>query len=159
MSAWHTLQFSTLQLADDDATRSLGARIGRLAERGGCFIGLVGDLGAGKTTFAQGLVDTLSDGKCEASSPTYTLHQQYDTTPVVHHFDLYRLDDLDDLENVGFWEHADEPGCIVLVEWLDRIPEAWPNDGIVVELEHRANGRTASIYAGEKWFEDIVKLA
>lgn len=137
---------ASLRLDDEDATRRLGAFLARHHGRGG-WIGLVGDLGAGKTTLVQGLVTAL-DRSAEASSPTYTLLNEYHTDPPVWHFDLYRLETVDDLETVGYWDYAEDRDAIVVVEWIDRIRAAWPGEGVVVWLRHQEEaGRTAQIWA------------
>lgn len=131
-------------LEDEAATLAFGQRMARSA-RAGDFLGLVGNLGAGKTTFARGFVAEL-DPDQEATSPSYTLVNVYECEPPVFHFDLWRLEDVDSLESVGYWDYLDQPG-IALVEWLDRIPLAWPGSGTVVELVTDGTGRRAKIWA------------
>lgn len=93
--------------------------------RGGDVVGLVGPLGAGKTTLIQGLTDAL--GRPEGvyvNSPTFTIMNTYPTTPLINHFDFYRLSDADELQEVGFYEAA-RSDALCLVEWMDALPEAW----------------------------------
>lgn len=132
-------------LPDVDATRDLGALAAAALVSGG-FLGLIGELGAGKTTLVQGLVGALGG---TASSPTYTLLNEYELTPRVYHFDLYRLEDVDDLESVAYWDYVTDPRAISIVEWLDRVPEAWPNGGSVLELQHEAGTRRATLWSTE----------
>lgn len=76
---------------------------------------LFGDLGAGKTCFTNGILyglGFLSGG----SSPTFTIVNEYPTTPVINHFDLYRLTSEDDLFDMGFADYFDK-GRITIVEW------------------------------------------
>lgn len=85
-------------------------------------VGLSGDLGAGKTCFVRGLVGGLDRAAAaEVSSPTYAICNLYPSDPPVAHFDLYRLEDAEELEGVGFRE-ADEGWRVV--EWIERIAEA-----------------------------------
>ena len=141
----------SVALADADATRHLGEEIGARSERGD-FLGLIGNLGAGKTTFMQGFV-TGVDGTFaseDVSSPTYTLLNTYATQPPVYHFDLYRLEHVDDLESVAYWETIEGRG-ISCVEWLDQIPHAWPpghtvSRRTVLLFETEGEGRKVSIF-------------
>ncbi len=119
---------ATRHLADAAATERAGAALAALVTPG-TFIGLSGDLGAGKTTLIRGLVGALGLARGEeVSSPTYTLIQLYAVdapcSPVAH-IDLYRLEDADDLESTGYWDVVEEAG-LLLVEWIERIPAAWP---------------------------------
>ena len=139
-------------LQDEDATRRLGAAVAELVADGG-FVGLIGELGAGKTTFAQGLVAALHPGG-DATSPTYTLLNEYGGEPPIFHFDLYRLGSADELETVGYWDYAEDPRAVVLVEWIDRVPAAWFGRGAVIALAHDSGRRTAAIWVthrAEHW--------
>lgn len=151
----------TLRLAEPQQTARLGALLARLLGDGG-FVGLVGDLGAGKTSLVQGLVGELNP-TAEASSPTYTLLNEYETEPPVWHFDLYRLESADDLETVGYWDYAEDDEAIVLVEWIDRILMAWQPRGALVWLTHEpGDTRAAAIWAPPElepvWRERLMKL-
>lgn len=93
----------------------------------GSVLALEGDLGAGKTTFVQGLVAALPGGaQVRVQSPTFALARTYPTTPPVHHLDLYRLDDESaayDLGLVEFWEDREALCCI---EWPSCAAAALP---------------------------------
>lgn len=134
----------TVDLSDEDVTRRLGRALAHRLDAGD-FVGLIGNLGAGKTTLVQSLVRTLSP-HAEATSPTYTLLNEYDTDPPVVHVDLYRLETYDELESIGYWDYAESGFAITCVEWLDRIPEAWPRDGIIVEMQRVDSQRTARLW-------------
>lgn len=97
-------------------------------------VGLTGDLGAGKTTFAQAFVAALPRGSsCRVTSPTYAIIQVYETRPPVRHVDLYRIDSADQLDAIGYGEQLYAPG-INLVEWIRSVPEALPREWLEVEL-------------------------
>ena len=136
-------------LSDPESTRRFGARLGAFLGKGS-FLGLIGDLGAGKTTLMQGLVEALSGSQFEASSPTYALVQEYETVPKVFHMDLYRLENLEDLESIGYWDYLDEREGLCCVEWLDRIPEAWPEKGWILELRSEGDGRRIRLYGDQE---------
>ncbi len=138
----------TLRLRDEEETKELGRWIA--AELGaGDFLGLIGDLGAGKTTLMKGMVEARSKNSEQALSPTYSLVQVYETTPPIFHMDLYRLQNWADLESIGYWDYLDRDG-IVCVEWLDRIPGAWPEQGVIILLSREGRQRTAVIWADEE---------
>jgi tRNA threonylcarbamoyladenosine biosynthesis protein TsaE len=97
------------------------------------FISLVGDLGTGKTAFTRGFASLAAAGAA-VRSPTYTLVNEYrGKVRPVFHFDVYRINDEDDLYSIGFYDYLDEGIC--LVEWCDLIPYALPDRYISVTLE------------------------
>ncbi len=147
-----------ISLGDDGATRRLGEELAGALGEGG-FVGLVGDLGAGKTTLVQGLVGGLDDsGRWAATSPTYSLIQIYDTSPPVFHMDLYRLEGWDDLESIGYWDIVEGGEGLACVEWLDRIPGAWPGTGMIVELIRHGAGRMARLWADSSHRDQIEEI-
>jgi len=104
------------------ATRRVAAALAR-ALTPPCVVLLHGDLGAGKTTFAQGFVHALSGGaELRVQSPTYALARTYETTPPVHHLDLYRLDDESVAHDLGLLEMLSDADAFALVEWPERAP-------------------------------------
>lgn len=97
-------------------------------------IGLGGELGAGKTTFAQGFMAGVPGSRPElVTSPTYAIVHDYDTTPPVRHVDLYRIGSMEELDAIGFAEAMAAPG-VNLVEWFGRVPEALPEERLEIEL-------------------------
>lgn len=98
----------------------MGRRLGRLA-RPGLVVLLAGDLGAGKTCFAQGVADGLDvPADSPVTSPSYTLLNLHRGRLPLYHFDLYRLSVVADLEDLGYDEIAEGDG-VTLVEWADRL--------------------------------------
>ena len=89
----------------------------------GTVLGLVGPLGAGKTTFVQGAALGL-DAKdpFRVKSPTYALWHTYPTQPLLHHIDLYRLGDVEEVYAMGIDEAFEDEHAIVCVEWADLAP-------------------------------------
>ena len=136
-----------IDLPDAEATRRLGASLGKLLESGD-FLGLIGQLGSGKTTLVGGLLEELGSANA-ARSPTYTLVNVHETTPPLYHVDLYRLEDVDDLESIGYWDYVSAADGILCVEWLDRVPEAWPGQGVIAVLAYRDQGRRVRLYSSE----------
>lgn len=135
----------TIHLADEDATTRLGADLAAAAKVGDVFA-LSGDLGAGKTTFARGFVRALAnDAGLDVPSPTFTLVQSYAGRIPAHHYDLYRLPDGSDLDELGF-DEAIADG-VALVEWPERALDALPAARIDIVLRHDGGGRSAEISA------------
>lgn len=135
-------------LPDEAATARLAADLALVLKQGD-VVALSGDLGAGKTHFARAFIRALAgDPALEVPSPTYTLAQIYETRPRVTHFDLYRLGDESELDELGF-EEAVETG-LVLVEWPERATDALASASLYIELtDGPAGGRTAHIRATE----------
>jgi tRNA threonylcarbamoyl adenosine modification protein YjeE len=146
---------STLErfLPEERATVQLGADLA-LALRLGDVLALEGDLGAGKTTLARGLIRALAgDQELEVPSPTFTLVQAYEGRIPIHHFDLYRLSSAAELDELGF-DDAIAQGA-ALVEWPDRAGGRLPESAVHVELTHREEGRVARITGSGPVFERI----
>ena len=114
-----------MRLADPAATEALGARLAALAGPGD-VITLTGPLGAGKTSVARGLLAALGlEG--EAPSPSFAIVQPYAPPEVrypVLHVDLYRIDDPDEIEELGLDEALSD--SLLIVEWPERAPGMWP---------------------------------
>lgn len=83
------------------------------------IICLEGDLGAGKTLFTQNFCKALNV-KESVTSPTFNLMNVYEGDKRIYHFDLYRLENEEDLEEIGFYEYSDVDDEVVLIEWPDR---------------------------------------
>ena len=99
---------------------------------------LIGDLGAGKTTLAKGIVEGRGAARAEdVSSPTFTLIHQY--APDIYHVDLYRLDDERDVENIGLRDLISSAN-LVLLEWAERFPGVLPRDRFEIRLNTLGDG-------------------
>jgi len=123
-----------IRLADEAATLRLGAALAGLV-RPGDVITLSGDLGAGKTTLARGLLAALGLAG-EAPSPTFAIVQTYappETSMPVAHIDLYRIDNPDEAEELGL-DDLRHDHCL-LVEWPERLSAAAWQDGLRLRLQ------------------------
>jgi tRNA threonylcarbamoyladenosine biosynthesis protein TsaE len=137
-----------LDLDDADATARLGAAIAQ-ALRVGDTVLLFGELGAGKSTLARGLVRALTTPHEDVPSPTFTLVQFYESHPPVAHFDLYRLNDPDEAWELGIDEALDR-GAIV-VEWPQRLGSRLPPDRLDIDLAEHRDGRRARLVPHGSW--------
>jgi tRNA threonylcarbamoyladenosine biosynthesis protein TsaE len=103
-----------------EETRTLAEKMGSCIAVG-TVVALIGDLGSGKTVFVQGLANGLEISKdYHITSPTYTLINAYTGRLPLFHVDLYRIDNLDDLGETGFYEILHNEG-VVAIEWADKI--------------------------------------
>ncbi len=125
----------TKKVAKLFAQELLGAEPGK-----GAFVVLLkGDLGAGKTTFTQGLMRGLGV-KRKIVSPTFTLLRSYkirsEHFSTIHHFDCYRMGDEQELVALHFKDMVKDPQSIILIEWPERVAKAIPRNKVTVALEY-----------------------
>lgn len=126
MNSWHVTTDSAEQ------TRALGRLLGGLL-RQPLIIRLCGDLGAGKTCLTQGLAAGLEVPAEEpVTSPSYTLLNQYQGRLALNHFDLYRLQQEDDLIDLGFEETLDAE-AVTVIEWADRFANV-AGEGLLIRF-------------------------
>ncbi len=149
----------TVTLADEAATAALAQALSRLAKAGD-VIALSGDLGAGKTSFARAFINALprEEGNSapgspeEVPSPTFTLVQLYERAAAqVWHFDLYRLEQPDEVYELGI-EEAFAEG-ISLIEWPERLGRLLPANRLDLQLGFGTDPatRTAELHGHGNW--------
>jgi tRNA threonylcarbamoyladenosine biosynthesis protein TsaE len=144
-------------LTDASATERLGAALARSAPRSApqaLTLFLHGELGAGKTTLARGLLRELGV-QGTVRSPSYTLLETYEQAGWrVLHLDLYRLRSAEELETLGLRDEL-APGVMLLIEWPERAAEALPLPDLRLSLALVGEGRTAQLEgataAGKAW--------
>lgn len=112
-------------------TRAVAATIARVL-RPGDVVALTGELGAGKTCFVQGAAAALGVGD-RVTSPTFVLRREYVGRVRVVHLDVYRLETLADVADIGFEEIFD-PAVVTFIEWADAMNPLLPGDHVEVEL-------------------------
>lgn len=134
-----------------DETRALAAALAELARPGDLLL-LAGELGAGKTAFAQGFGRGLGVTD-PITSPTFTLARDYEGRLLMHHLDVYRLDHLGEVLDVGLPELLDD-GSVTLIEWGDAILPALPTDYLEVRFTYGEDDEERSIAVrpvGPRW--------
>lgn len=138
-------------------TQDLSQKLGRLLKQP-LIIALIGDLGCGKTAFVQGLAKGLEvpDGYY-ITSPTFTLINEYPGRHPLVHVDLYRLEDMDDLEDIGLDEML-YGQTVIAVEWADKLSDNLPAKHLLVTMEIiDDNSRTLSLNATGQNEVNLIK--
>jgi tRNA threonylcarbamoyladenosine biosynthesis protein TsaE len=140
-------------------TRGIGRAVAGLL-RAGDVVELSGDLGAGKTAFVQGAAAGLGVGE-PVTSPTFTLMREYQGTHRVYHLDVYRLDRVQDVLDLGFEELLDAEG-VLFIEWGDVVEALLPESHLRVDLSLAAADGDERIVevtaAGPSWAEREGRL-
>lgn len=132
-----------IALPNADATTALGARLAAHLQAGDAIC-LFGDLGAGKSTLARGLIRALTTPGEDVPSPTFTLVQTYDGPAfAIAHFDLYRLTTAAEAYEIGVEEALDD-GCAI-IEWPERLDGDLPPDRLDIALSVDGEGRSARV--------------
>lgn len=122
----------------------------RLAQdlQGGEVIAFTGGMGAGKTAFTRGLVEGLGGGDV-VSSPTFALVNEYSARLTVEHFDMYRVDNWDDLYSTGYFDYLNTE-CVLVIEWSEHIAGVLPEGTISIDIAP-GNGETQRIITIDGW--------
>jgi tRNA threonylcarbamoyladenosine biosynthesis protein TsaE len=121
-----------------EETFAIGVELGKMAKPGDIFA-LIGDLGTGKTILAKGIAKGLGIDE-KITSPTFTLLEVYESPISLYHFDLYRISNNAELENLFFEEYWFGDGVSV-IEWADRAVKRLPEDIYIITLEYIDNNR------------------
>jgi len=115
--------------------------------KGGEVIGLIGELGSGKTTFVKGLAEELGV-KESITSPTFIILKEYILRSKTHfgsgpnkvkkliHVDAYRVENLDDIQSVGIEDYMNRDDAVVVIEWAEKIKNILPKNTIYIHFEH-----------------------
>ena len=115
-----------------EETKELGVKFAGEASPG-CVVALIGDLGVGKTVFTKGIAKGLGITE-KVSSPTFTILESYYSGKMpLHHFDVYRIGDSEEMEEAGFDDCISSEG-ITIVEWATIIEDIMPKGSFVVEI-------------------------
>ncbi|MBR3403662.1 MAG: tRNA (adenosine(37)-N6)-threonylcarbamoyltransferase complex ATPase subunit type 1 TsaE [Firmicutes bacterium] len=121
----------TFESFSEKETFEIGKKLGETALPGSIYA-LVGDLGVGKTVIAKGVAEGLGVVE-DIVSPTFTIVREYSGRLPYYHFDIYRIEDEEELLEIG-WDEYIGLGGVCLVEWADLVEEAMPPDTIWVRI-------------------------
>lgn len=122
---------------DPAETRRIGIWLGERL-RPGDFVALIGDLGAGKTALSSGILAGLGVTRT-GGSPTFTLLWEYSGRIPVFHWDVYRVQSPEELEDLGYEEYFYGNHGANLVEWADKVAPLWPSDVLRIDLTYGAD--------------------
>jgi tRNA threonylcarbamoyladenosine biosynthesis protein TsaE len=141
-------------LPDEAATVAFGKTLANACHGRG-LLTLSGDLGTGKTTLSRGLVQ--AHGHTGAvKSPTYTIVEPYDFGNIrIFHFDLYRLEDPEELEFIGLWDYLDQE-ALIIVEWPERAAGVLPAPDVEIDFSVKDTGRLLAINSGSDRGQQIL---
>jgi tRNA threonylcarbamoyladenosine biosynthesis protein TsaE len=145
------IEIGTGSTTSVDDARSLGEALADLARPGDVLV-LAGDLGTGKTAFAQGFASGLGVSE-PVTSPTFILARSYEGRLRLHHLDVYRLDHLQEAEDLGLAELVDDR-AVTLIEWGDVIAPTLPPEHLEVRLAYGGGDDDRSVRmaaAGRSW--------
>ena len=133
----NTIQYTTHSVEE---TLALGRILGRFIKdyEGPICIALDGTLGAGKTHFSQGIAKGFGVTE-EVTSPTFALMNTYEVDGIyLYHFDLYRMDLVEELETIGFYEYTEETKSVV--EWASKFTDELPDTTVWIEISVANDG-------------------
>ena len=131
-----------------EETVEIGKKIASYLKAGDCVL-YTGEMGAGKTHLTKGIAEYFGSTD-DVTSPTFALVNEYEGDVPIFHFDLFRINTLDDLYAIGFFDYLDAGGVLV-IEWSENVLEFLPKDMIRVDIKRISdNEREITVKRGEK---------
>lgn len=136
-------------------TKKLAELIGKRLEKEDVIL-LDGDLGAGKTTFTQALAKTIGIEE-RVNSPTFSIVNEYESDKGnFYHFDLYRLESLEELFDIGFDEYFSHQG-IIIIEWAEKFIQEIPQPFLKINISNQGEEKRKFTISGEGKWEGFLK--
>lgn len=144
-----------IDILNQEELEVLAEKLGRLVHSGDVLC-MTGDLGAGKTTFTQSFAKGV-DVKDYVTSPTFTLIHEYDGRIPLYHFDVYRINHISEMEDLGYEEYFYGNGVCV-IEWASLIEDILPKDRLWIEIKVTGVESRQICFTGtNEHYEGIVK--
>lgn len=144
-----------IDIGNQKELENIADKLGTLVKAGD-VICMTGDLGAGKTTFTQSFAKGLNVNDY-VTSPTFTLINEYEGRIPLYHFDVYRINHVSEMEDLGYEEYFYGEGVCV-VEWASLIEEALPDDRLWIEIKVTGiESRQICFNATNAYYEEMVK--
>lgn len=135
-----------------EETEKIGQKFAKNLKAGNC-IAFEGDLGAGKTAFVRGLALGLNL-KDDVCSPTYAIVNEYLGDINLYHFDMYRINSLEDLYSIGFFDYLDS-NAILAIEWSENIKQVLPKNCIYITINKLSENKREILINGGNDVENI----
>ncbi|MGQ0286074.1 tRNA (adenosine(37)-N6)-threonylcarbamoyltransferase complex ATPase subunit type 1 TsaE [Pasteurellaceae bacterium 22721_9_1] len=150
----------TTYLANEEMTcqfgKTLAHIIAPLSAQNGFVVYLNGDLGAGKTTLSRGMIQGLGH-KGNVKSPTYTLVEEYQLQQLrIYHFDLYRLNDPEELEFMGIRDYF-SANSICLIEWAEKGANLLTSADLIVNISYANEARHIELVANSSLGQQVIQ--
>jgi tRNA threonylcarbamoyladenosine biosynthesis protein TsaE len=154
-----------LRTSEATATKAVAAALAKAAKSGDLIV-LAGEMGVGKTAFAQGFAVGLDISET-VTSPTFTLVRSYPIAPqpgrprVLHHLDVYRLDRMNEVADLAIGELIDDRS-VTLIEWGDAVADVLPKDRLQIRISYgeQTDDRVIEIdAAGSSWGPRLARLS
>jgi len=144
-----------IDISNQIELEAFAKRLGQLVH-GGDVICMTGDLGAGKTTFTQAFAKGL-DVEDYVTSPTFTLIHEYDGRVPLYHFDVYRINHVSEMEDLGYEEYFYGNGVCV-IEWASLIEEVLPKDRLWIEIKVTGiESRQICVDSTNEYYDKMIK--
>lgn len=148
------MKIMTIMTTSEEETIRLGEQLGLLLDSG-TVISLVGEMGAGKTHFVQGIAKGMGI-TAVVTSPTFTILNYYEAPVPLQHFDFYRLDQEEELDGLGFDDYIAEG--VTLIEWADKFPQRLPAKALKIEIQKKsATERTFVFHIPDNTWSKVEK--
>lgn len=122
-----------LKSKNEIETKKIAKKLSKYLEKGD-IICLIGPFGCGKTTFTQGILQGL-EFSGYVHSPSFTIVNKYPAKIPVVHIDLYRIENIDNMQNIGIYEYLYGKEDVIIIEWAEKIKEILPDEYILINFE------------------------